>query len=65
MQLQLVEIIKNKTRPRAGFKTFDGAVALTTLFIAFYNFMRPHSARNGSTPVSLDSLGDSLLMPVK
>jgi len=64
---QLVERLnrtyKYHTRPRAGFKTFDGAVALTTLFVAFYNFMRPHSSLNNSTPVSLDALKDHSLMP--
>ena len=66
---QLVERLnrtyKYHTRPRAGFKTFDGAVALTTLFIAFYNFMRPHSSLKNSTPVSLDCLRESHLMPDK
>lgn len=65
---QLVERLnrtyKYHTRPRAGFKTFDGAVALTTLFIAYYNFMRPHSALK-NTPVSLDSIRDCHLMPEK
>ena len=42
-----------------------GAVALTTLFVAFYNFMRPHSALNKSTPVCLDALKDRSLMPDK
>ena len=66
---QLVERLnrtyKYHTRPRAGFKTFNGAVALTTLFVAFYNFMRPHSSLNNSTPVSLDALKDHSLMPDK
>jgi transposase-like protein len=66
---QLVERLnrtyKYHTRPRAGFKTFDGAVSLTTLFIAFYNFMRPHSALNNSAPVCLDILKERHLMPDK
>lgn len=66
---QLVERLnrtyKYHTRPRAGFKSFDGAVALTTLFVAFYNFMRPHSARQKATPLSLDSLEGCTLMPQK
>jgi len=66
---QLVERLnrtyKYHTRPRAGFKTFDGAVALTTLFVAFYNFMRPHTARHQSPPVSLESLREHHLMPDK
>lgn len=66
---QLVERLnrtyKYHTRPRAGFKTFDGAVALTTLFVAFYNFMRPHSSLKNATPVSLDVLKEHSLMPDK
>lgn len=66
---QLVERLnrtyKYHTRPRAGFKTFSGAVALTTLFVAFYNFMRPHSSLKKSTPVCLDALRDHSLLPDK
>jgi len=57
---QLVERLnrtyKFHTRPRAGFKSFSGAVTLTTLFVTFYNFMRPHSARLSKPPVPLDFL---------
>ncbi len=66
---QLVERLnrtyKYQTRPRAGFKTFDGAVALTTLFVAFYNFIRPHSTLKNAVPVSIDALKDHSLMPDK
>jgi len=66
---QLVERLnrtyKYHTRPRAGFKTFDGAVSLTTLFVAFYNFMRPHSSLENATPVSLDALKGHSLLPDK
>ena len=56
---------KYHTRPRAGFKTFDGAVALTTVFVAFYNFIRPHSTLKNATPVALDALNEHSLMPDK
>ena len=66
---QLVERLnrtyKYHTRPRAGFKSFDGAVALTTLFVAYYNFMRPHTALGNCSPVSLESLETHSLMPDK
>jgi transposase-like protein len=66
---QLVERLnrtyKYHTRPRAGFKSFHGATALTTLFVAFYNFMRPHSAKASMPPVALDSLNECHLMPQK
>ena len=66
---QLVERLnrtyKYHTRPRAGFKTFKGAVSLTTLFVAYYNFMRPHSAlgRLPRPPVKLECLDGVTLMP--
>ncbi len=54
---------KYHTRPRAGFKTFKGAVCLTVLFVAFYNFMRPHSSLTGKVPVPLDCLENVELYP--
>ncbi len=66
---QLIERLnrtyKYHTRPRAGFKTFDGAVTLTTLFIAFYNFMRPHHSLGNKTPVKLKALENTSLLPEK
>ncbi len=41
-----------------GFKNFNGALSLTTLFVTYYNFIRPHSALNYSTPVPLKELSD-------
>jgi transposase-like protein len=64
---QLVERLnrtyKYHTRPRAGFKDFNGAVALTTLFVAFYNFMRPHGRLKGKPPVLLACLKGQTLYP--
>ena len=64
---QLVERLnrtyKFHTWPRAGFKEFDGAVALTTLFVAFYNFMRPHGSLKGTTPAALECLKGKTLYP--
>jgi transposase-like protein len=64
---QLVERLnrtyKFHTRPRAGFKDFDGIVALTTLFVAFYNFMRPHGRLQGQPPVPLACLQGETLYP--
>jgi transposase-like protein len=54
---------KFHTRPRAGFKTFEGAVCLTVLFVAFYNFMRSHSALSGNVPVPLNCLEGIDLYP--
>jgi putative transposase len=64
---QLVERLnrtyKFHTRPRAGFKDFDGVVALTTLFVAFYNFMRPHGRLQRNPPVPLTCLQGQTLYP--
>ena len=64
---QLVERLnrtyKFHTRPRAGFKSFDGVVALTTLFVAFYNFMRPHGYLKQNPPVPLSCLQGETLYP--
>lgn len=64
---QLIERLnrtyKFHTRPRAGFKNFNGIVALTVLFVAFYNFMRPHGALKGKPPVPLDCLRHQTLYP--
>ena len=64
---QLIERLnrtyKFHTRPRAGFKNFDGVVALTTLFVAFYNHMRPHGHLKGNVPVPLKCLQGETLYP--
>ena len=45
---QLVERLnrtyKFHTRPRAGMKSLDGASSLTTLFVAYYNYLRVHGS---------------------
>lgn len=57
---QLVERLnrtyKFHTRPRSGFKSLEGATALTVLFVGFYNFMRPHSSLKGNAPVKIECL---------
>ena len=59
---QLIERL-NRTykfhiRAAHGFKNFNGAIALTTLFVTHYNFIRPHSSLNYSVPVPLPELED-------
>jgi putative transposase len=64
---QLVERLnrtyKFHTRPRSGFKNLEGAVALTVLFVTFYNFMRPHLGLKGKVPVKLGILKDIDIYP--
>ncbi|MCF6175671.1 MAG: hypothetical protein L3J71_07880 [Victivallaceae bacterium] len=57
------ELSLNAPTPRAGFKTFDGAVCLTVLFVAFCNFMRSHSSLNGDVPVPPECLNGIELYP--
>ena len=47
---------KYHIRAGRGFKSMNGAVALTTLFVTYYNFLRPHSSLNYSTPVKIPEL---------
>lgn len=57
---QLIERLnrtyKYHVRPAAGFNSTNGAVALTTLFVTHYNFLRPHMSLNSLPPVPLQEL---------
>ena len=57
---QLIERLnrtyKYHVRPACGFATRNGAVALTTLFVTHYNFLRPHLALGYRVPVPLPEL---------
>jgi len=46
------------TRSRSGHKSINGAIALTTLFVAHYNFLRPHKSLHGRPPLHLPELDD-------
>ena len=57
---QLIERL-NRTykfhiRAANGFKSVNGAVALTTLFVTHYNFLRPHCSLDYSVPIPLKEL---------
>jgi len=53
---RLIRTYKHHVRPSHGFNTTNGAVALTTLFVTHYNFLRPHSSLKYNTPVHLPEL---------
>ncbi len=57
---QLVERLnrtyKHHVRPAAGFNSDNGAVALTTLFVTHYNFLRSHMSLDYKPPVELPEL---------
>ena len=57
---QLIERL-NRTykfhiRAASGFKTKNGAVCLTALFVTYYNFLRPHCSLKYSVPIPLKEL---------
>jgi len=47
---------KHHIKPAAGFNSFNGAVALTTLFVTYYNFLRPNMSLNFKTPAYIPEL---------
>jgi len=49
---------KYHIRSAYGFNYKNGAVALTTLFVTHYNFLRPHISLNYSVPIPLEPLKD-------
>lgn len=57
---QLIERLnrtfKFHVRPASGFKAANGAVALTTLIVTHYNFLRPHMAIDYKVPIELPEL---------
>ncbi|MBU0580061.1 MAG: DDE-type integrase/transposase/recombinase, partial [Candidatus Margulisbacteria bacterium] len=47
---------KHHIKPSHTFNSFNGPVALTTLFVTHYNFLRPHYSLNSRTPIRLPEL---------
>jgi len=47
---------KHHVRPSAGFNAFNGAMALTTLFVTHYNFLRPHTSLGHRPPIHIEQL---------
>jgi transposase-like protein len=57
---QLIERLnrtfKHHMRPAHGFNSLNGAIALVTLFVTHYNFLRPHTSLNWQAPVPVAEL---------
>jgi len=47
---------KYHIRPAHGFNSFNGAVALTTLFVTHYDFLRPHMSLDYQAPIPIPEL---------
>jgi transposase-like protein len=43
-------------KTKQGFSSFDSANNLISMFVFFFNFIRPHSALNGMTPAQVAGL---------
>ena len=43
-------------KTKQGFNSFESANNLISMFIFFYNFVRPHSSLNGLTPAQVAGL---------
>jgi len=48
---------KYHIRAANGFKTTNGAMALTALIVTHYNFLRPHMALGYKAPIPIDEIG--------
>jgi transposase-like protein len=57
---QLIERLnrtfKHHIKPSHGFNSTNGAVALVTLFVTHYNFLRPHMSLNWRVPIEVPQL---------
>lgn len=62
---RLNRTFKGNYRPTYGFGSRDGSVSFVTLFVAYFNFLRPHATLEGKVPVMLDELMDLPHMPAR
>jgi len=62
---RLNRTFKGNYRPTTGFGSEPGAVSSVTLFVAYFNFLRPHSALDGNVPAIIPELDSLPNMPAK
>ena len=62
---RLNRTFKGNYKPTTGFGSDPGAIASVTLFVAYFNFLRPHSKLEGKVPVVIPELGLLPNMPAK
>jgi len=53
---RLNRTFKHHVKPSHGFNSANGAIALTTLFVTHYNFLRPHMSLKWQVPVPLSEM---------
>jgi len=56
---------KGNYKQTTGYGADFGAVSNVTLFVAYFNFLRPHSALDGNVPALIPQLEDLPNMPAK
>lgn len=56
---------KGNYKPTTGYGSDPGAIASVTLFVAYFNFLRPHARLEGRVPVLIPELDSLPNMPAK
>lgn len=62
---RLNRTFKGNYRSTHGFRSDHGSVSYVTLFVAYFNFLRPHSALEGKVPVVIPELKGLPNMPAR
>lgn len=62
---RLNRTFKRSYRTTYGFKSSAGSIAFINLFVAYFNFLRPHSALEKKVPVIIPELNDLPHMPAR
>ena len=62
---RLNRTFKGNYRATHGFGSEHGSVSFVTLFVAYFNFLRPHAALEGKVPVTVPELKDLPNMPAR
>jgi len=62
---RLNRTFKGNYKHTNGYGSGAGAVSCVTLFVAYFNFLRPHSKLDGNVPVVLPMLDSAPNMPAK
>jgi len=62
---RLNRTFKGNYKPTTGYSAEMGAISSVTLFVAYFNFLRPHSAIDGNVPAVIPELEVLPNMPTK
>ena len=62
---RLNRTFKGNYKHTNGYGSGNGAISSVTMFVAYFNFLRPHSKLEGHVPVVLPALNSAPNMPAK